>query len=354
MKEKHKLPAAPAAGTDLASVRVDALRQFEQLVSSLGGDPAALLQTAQIERRLIEQGKDVISYSRMAGLFERASANLACADFGLRLAATQAAQCAAKVLGPLHVAMRNSPTLGEALRYFANHVHAYSTATRICFEKFPGDSRVFMVCEFSAPGFGPQRQAVEHTLALIQHAVIGLTAGQARAREIWFTHEPTAPISTYRTHLTANVRFGQSVQGLFFDERDLELALPEADPQLYEIATSYIDQRFPAAAMSLSERVRIMIARLLVEGHCTHEHVASTLGMHPRTLQRRLRLEGESFEAIKDAVRRDVALRYLQQPDVSLVRVTEILGYSETSVLSRSCHRWFCASPRELRNAANR
>lgn len=27
---------------------------------------------------------------------------------------------------------------------------------------------------------------------------------------------------------------------------------------------------------------------------------------------------------------------------------------SETSVLSRSCHRWFFASPRELRNAASR
>ena len=66
--------------------------------------------------------------------------------------------------------------------------------------------------------------------------------------------------------------------------------------------------------------------------------MASALGLHPRTLQRRLRDEGESFEGIKDSVRRDVALRYLQQPDVSLVRVTEILGYSETSVLSRSCH----------------
>lgn len=64
--------------------------------------------------------------------------------------------------------------------------------------------------------------------------------------------------------------------------------------------------------------------------------------------------EGASFEAIKDSVRRDVALRDLQQPDVPLVRVTEILGYSKPSVLSRSCLRWFCASPRQLRNGLNR
>jgi AraC-like DNA-binding protein len=53
-------------------------------------------------------------------------------------------------------------------------------------------------------------------------------------------------------------------------------------------------------------------------------------------------------------VRRDVALHYLQQPEVPLVRVTEMLGYSETSVLSRSCLRWFSASPRRLRNDLNR
>ena len=102
--------------------------------------------------------------------------------------------------------------------------------------------------------------------------------------------------------------------------------------------------------MSLSARVRVLITRHLVEGNCTCKRVASALGLHPRTLQRRLRQENESFEAIKDSVRRDVALRYLQQPDISLVQVTEMLGYSETSVLSRSCLRWFSASPRRLRN----
>jgi AraC-like DNA-binding protein len=102
-------------------------------------------------------------------------------------------------------------------------------------------------------------------------------------------------------------------------------------------------------ALSLSARIRKDTARLLIEGKCTYRHVASALGLHPRTLQRRLRKEGESFESIKDSVRRDVALRHLQQPNVPLMRVAEILGYSEASVLSRSCHRWFAASPRKLR-----
>jgi AraC-like DNA-binding protein len=71
--------------------------------------------------------------------------------------------------------------------------------------------------------------------------------------------------------------------------------------------------------------------------------------MHPRTLQRRLREEGTTFEAIKDEVRRDLAQRYLSQPDVPISQVAELLDYGEQSALGRSCRRWFDTSPRSLR-----
>jgi AraC-like DNA-binding protein len=334
-----------------ATVRVGVLRNFKELVVSLGGDPAVLLQQSRIEPATLNDANGFIPYASIAQLFERAAAELNCPDFGMRLAAVQEGT---KVMGPLEVAMRNSPTLGDAFRYCTEHVEAYSTALQICYEKLPDDNRVFMHFEIVLPGITNQSQAMEHAFALTQHSTCAISGGQARAREVWFTHEPLAPLSSYRTHFKATVRFGQIMSGLFFDEQDFDVPVPNTDPQLYEIATSFIDQRFPPAAASVSTRVRSIIGRLLLEGNCTHERVASALGLHPRTLQRRLREEQVSFESIKDSVRRDVALRYLRQPNVSLVRVTEILGYSETSVLSRSCHRWFSASPRQLRNELTR
>jgi AraC-like DNA-binding protein len=350
----HEVPDAGAPKSlknSGPSVRAEVLRGVRELVTALGGDAAALLRKSQIEPALLDAATGVFPYRHWVQLLERAAAELACPDFGLRLAAAQAAAGAAtKILGPLDLAMRHSPTLGHAFRYCAEHIHCYTAAAQICFEKLPDDPRVFMLFEILQSRLPQQRQAVEHALALSQHATVAFSGGQARAREIWFTHEPLAPLSAYRAAFNTAVRFGQSMNGLFFDERDLELAIADADPQLYEIATTYIDQRFPAAAMSLSTRVRIIIAHLLVEGDCTHERVAAALSLHLRTLQRRLRDEGESFETIKDSVRRDIALRYLRQSNVSLVKLTEILGYSETSVLSRSCHRWFAASPRKLRS----
>jgi AraC-like DNA-binding protein len=71
--------------------------------------------------------------------------------------------------------------------------------------------------------------------------------------------------------------------------------------------------------------------------------------MHPRTLQRRLKEEGTTFEAIKDDARRDLAQRNLSQPDVPLTQVTALLYYSEQAALGRSCRRWFNSTPRGVR-----
>jgi len=137
--------------------------------------------------------------------------------------------------------------------------------------------------------------------------------------------------------------------GLLLDGQDFDLPLPQRDTQCHETAARFIiDQCFPRLPRRMSTRVCIIVTHMLAEGRCT------ALDLHPRTLQRRLHDEGESFEAIKGRVRREVALRHLGQSKVSLVKMTEVLGHADTSVLTRSCQRWFSASPRQLRQRQRR
>lgn len=335
-----------STGGSTALVRVDALRRFTDLVARLGGDAKALLARAQVDPASLESRHAVIPYRSLVHLLEHAAVELACPDFGMRLASVQRG---AKVLGPLEVAMRNSGTLREAFRYCAEHVQAYSSGTQVSIEEDRARRSVFLRFEILVPRLPRHPQTVEHALLLTQHNVLDLSGGQARGREVWFRHEPLSPLSTYRAHFGASVGFGRAVNGVWLAQQDFDRRIPDGDAQLYELATSFIEQRFPASEPFLSTRVRASVERLLLAGHCTHEGVAAMLGMQPRTLQRHLRAEGESFEAIKDGVRRDLALRYLKQPTVPLSRLAELLGYSDTSVLSRSCYRWFSASPRQLR-----
>ena len=53
-----------------------------------------------------------------------------------------------------------------------------------------------------------------------------------------------------------------------------------------------------------------------------------------------------------DGVRRESAERYLRETELSLTHLARELGYSEQSVLTRSCHRWFNDSPANIRRQA--
>jgi len=141
------------------------------------------------------------------------------------------------------------------------------------------------------------------------------------------------------------------MNGLLLHASDLEARPANPDRQLYALATGFIDTSFPPEHTPLSERLRMLITRWLREGECTQERASAELCMHSRTLQRRLREEGSTFELIKDSVRRDAALYYLSQSNMPFVKVAAALGYWEVSTLSRSCYRWFSASPRRLRKA---
>jgi AraC-like DNA-binding protein len=327
-------------------LRIDALRKFGDVVTRLGRDAGPLLNRFQIDPALLANRHAVIPIRAFMQLLEHAASELARPDFGMHLAS---AQGGGKVLGPLEVAMRNSGTLREAFCYCAQHFQAYSTGTRLRIEEDRAGRVSFLRFELllARPPHCPQ--TVEHAVLSLRQQLCELGGGKVRPQEIRFAHAPLSPHSTYREFFGADVRFGQRASGMLLTRRDLELPIPDADPQLHELATSFIEQRFPSSAPVSSTRVRMIVERLLAGGDCTHASVAAVLGMHPRTLQRRLRAEGTSFEAVKDAVRREVALRQLRQPGIPLIRVAQLLGFSSTSVLSRSCRRWFSASPRQLR-----
>ncbi len=339
-------PGAPEGGA--AMVHVGLLHQFREVVIQVGGDPDALLLKAQIEPAMLNNRHAVITQRTFVRLLERASVELSCPDFGMRLAA---AQGGVKVIGPLGYVMRNSRTVRDAYRYCVDYVNAHSTAAQMSFEQGDSPDSVFLHLEtfLGKPANHPQTH--ERALLLTQLIARGISSGQVQAREVWLTHQPLSAPQTYREYFGCAPRFGQSMNGLLFADGELDLPIPMADPQVYELATNYIEQRLPPTDAVFGPRIRTIVERLLLEGNCTHSAVASMLGIHPRALQRRLRAEGESFEAIKDSVRREIALRYLKESSMPLIRVARMLGYSETSALSRSCYRWFSASPRQLRGS---
>ena len=327
-------------------LHVDALRFFPQLVRQLGGDPEAMARQVGLDPAVLSRRSPSIGYRMVASLLELAARELERPDFGLRLAKLQGG---GRVFGPMGVAMENSATFGEALEFVVEHIHAYSLAARMRLAPEPGRQRLFVPFDILLDGLTDKRQATEQALLLAHLNALQITGGQARVREVRFAHQPLSPLRTYREHFGCEARFDQPVEGVVFSELDLRCPIVDPDVQLYEMAASFIETRFTRVTPPMHARVRGLVLQYLGGEDCTNDRVAADLCLHPRTLHRRLKAEGKSFEGIKDEARRDVALRYLQHTDMPLTRIAERLGYAETSVLSRSCFRWFGAPPSRLR-----
>ena len=338
--------SVPLSDYSNAMVRVDALAHFSEVVLSLGGKPTTLLERAGIAPETLLKTSAVVPYRGLIYLLELAAAHLDCPSFGLQLAARQGGMA---VLGPLEVAMRNSRTVGEAYEYCSAHLQTYSPAVQIRIDPDRESGRHFIRHELLLNRVPHQQQSVEHAVALMHHAIQTLSGGKVHSREVWFMHEPLSPITAYSQYFGTRVCFGKPLHGIFLNPNDLTVPLCDRSDQLYDLAISYIDSQYPSVSNVVSSQVRAATTHHLALGKCTHVGVASALGMHPRTMQRRLRDEGQSFEDIKDEVRRDLALRYLGNRTISLTKVAAMLGYSEPSVLTRSCYRWFSDTPRKVR-----
>jgi AraC-like DNA-binding protein len=329
-----------------ALVRADILRLYPEVVGRLGGDPKLLLSKENISCDIFSRSGAMISYRRAIRLLHRTAIELERPDFGMVFASHQGG---AAVLGPLEVAMSNAPTLGEAYRYCADHLRTYSLSSELALETERGSGRPYIRWEICLDRLPHQEQAIEQGMALMHHAIIALSGGSVRAREVWFAHDYVSQPVRYNQYFGARVEMNAPFNAIFLNRTDLDVPIANRSQQLYDMATSFIDIQFPDSAKPLSSRVRSVLARLLSHGGSLHVEVAAAIGMHPRTMQRRLSEEGVSFESIKDEVRREAAIRYLGQRSIPLTRVAAMLGYSETSVLTRSCHRWFGASPRKFR-----
>lgn len=346
ISRSEQLGAAELRGSGFDAVHSQALAGFPDLVRELLNHPDELLAECGIASAEAGGRGPVLEYRAFVHLLAHCADRLAAPDFGIRLARRQRG---GKVIGPVGVVMKNSQTVGQALGYCAKHIHAYSLATRVRFRPDRAQHILFVGLDILLDRPADTRQVVEHAVMLAHLNIHDISGGMARARRVHFRHEPQAPLKAYRDAFGCEVRFGQEMDGFVLTEDDLLCKIGNPDEQVYEMATSFIDTHYPAAMPPLHARVRNLVVSHLGSSRCTSEHIASELCLHPRTLQRRLRAEGMSFEGIKDEVRREVALRYLRQSDLPLMQVAEKLGYSEASVLSRSCYRWFTVSPIQLR-----
>ncbi|WP_258127381.1 AraC family transcriptional regulator [Achromobacter anxifer] len=149
----------------------------------------------------------------------------------------------------------------------------------------------------------------------------------------------------------APVRYGQPAAGLWLESRWLALPVVQNEQTLkpflatapFDLLVKYQDRT------TLTDRIRRLLRNDLSRELPSLVQVSALLAMTPQTLRRHLREEGQGFQALKDDLRRDVAVEYLGRHDLSLMDIAERLGFSEPSTFHRAFKKWTGVSPGEYR-----
>ena len=74
--------------------------------------------------------------------------------------------------------------------------------------------------------------------------------------------------------------------------------------------------------------------------------------MSTRTLRRRLRDDGTSLSALLDELRRELALRFLEEQTMTLDAIAFELGFADARAFRRAFKRWTGRAPRGGAGAA--
>jgi AraC-like DNA-binding protein len=268
--------------------------------------------------------------------------------FGLRLGEGANAS-ALPLFGYL---MGSSSTLGEGLQVALRYQRILQTVNRTKLVVEGNHAR--LVVDVRPQHIEPLRHAISFVMAYWITTARSLIAGPITPRAVHFAHAPPEAAEAraeYRRVFGIDVRFGEPPTELHFDRELLARPIPRADGALRELlerhATSLL-AHLPEAP-SLSARVRATLVGRLRTGNVEIAQVATALRMSARTLQRRLRSESTSYSELVDDVRRELALRYVADPALSLTKVALLLGFADQTTFHRAFVRWTSKAPGAFR-----
>ncbi len=326
-------------------IRATNLWGYTDLMRELGADPRPFLKRFEIRPGIEHQDEAFMSLEAFVRMLEASADELDCPDFGLRLSRWQGLA----ILGPIAVIARNAQTLLGGLEAIGRYLYVHSPALTLSVSPTTTGSNIKFSYEVTDPALPYPLQGYELSMANAVRMIRFLGGPQARARVISFMHHQVGSDDAYNDALGCTVRFAQTWCGFEVPRRLADRPIDNADPETRRIATKYLESHYPPSSAVLSEKVSELARRLLPTGQCSAEAIADQLAVHPRTLQRRLAVEGVRCQDLIERERRDQAARYLAEPGLYLSQIAVLLGYSEQSALNRSCRRWFGKTPRQYR-----
>ena len=341
--------AARPAHASRAATPMAFIQAIAQAYRMHGRDPSQALAQAQIPPALLQNAANRITAAQMETVSGAA----------MRELDDEALGWFARPLpwgsyGMLARASLSAPTLGTALKRWCRH-HRLLTPDITLTLVTTGEVASITLTEHRPPGGpGGGDSLREFCFVSVLRNVLGLACWFVDSRipllgaSFGFDAPPHA--EAYQVMFDGPTTFGDDETGIRFDARYLALPLKRDEAAMNQMLQRAlpIQVRPYRRDRLLVQRVRQVLASQPLAAH-NADDLAEQLNTSARTLHRQLKDEGATLQALKDEVRRQRAIEWLQRTAKPIKQVAEAAGFQNEKSFIRAFKGWTGVTPGEWR-----
>jgi len=194
----------------------------------------------------------------------------------------------------------------------------------------------------------------ELMVKLIHGVASWLLGRQLPVLGVGFAFRRPARFDEYANLFPGPVRFAQAATSVGFSEAVLRQTFRRTRGELLDFVRRAPDDWIFVTFDHDTTRssVRDFVAARLATG-ATLGAAAASLHMSERALSRKLASEGTSFRAVKEEVRRDVAIQRLVKTREPIDLIAASVGFDNTPAFHRAFRGWTGSTPRGYRRRAS-
>lgn len=330
-------------------VRIGPVAAIPYLLRQFGVVPGLPLARAGVPLQTFKNPENRIAFEALGRLLCECSTATACAHFGLLVGE----RFELDGLGAIGYLMRNSQTVGEALRALLLHLYLHDRGAVPILINLD-ESHVILGYSIYRHGTPGAPHLYDVAVAVGYRALKEICGGNWKPVRVQFSYARPRDQRPYRRLFGANLLFDAEVSGIVFSASWLDHVIAGADPNLRALIMQAIQQTRANSTMSFADLVRGALHQMVLSGTSSAENLALLFGMHERTLRKRLAAERTSLQQLVSQTRFELAKQLLENTDVPLSEIASVLRYADAAVFSRAFRGWSSTSPREWRASCRR
>jgi AraC-like DNA-binding protein len=334
--------ATGPASASIATVSIALVRGMLGGAISRGHSAETLLHAAGIAPELLAVDNARVTTAQYIALFQLLIRRLG--DEALGFLSRPAKRGSLQLLTR---AALGSPDVGTALARICHGFFIIQDDLRFRVVREGGQAGLLLAFEHERPR--PQFLH-EFMLRMMWRLTAWLAGGSLKVRRFDFAYAAPAHLAAYADVFPAPLRFGCAQSGFWFDARHLARPFGRDEAALQRFVASW-----PASVIQPDRQREGVAARVRSHLSLQLSHaqpswpglpaVARALHMSESTLQRQLAQAGTSLQAIKDELRRDLAISRLASSAATPAELAEALGLSGAAAFQRAFKRWTGSTP---------